>query len=171
MTKLLSARPSSDILAHRSESLALVALTRRKDVQPIRFDVGEVDFLVRLAGTTGEREQFRCLGIAVKGTENAVASTGKASVLANSMFRVRGANPSGFYFPVLALLFTMENDKGYYAWMMQPGIDEAQEEPKLWKKSKLNCGLFTDDACDEIIESVRDWYDLVERKMVVGSGD
>lgn len=152
---------------HRTESLAVVALTRRKDVIPLRFDVQELDFIFRIKPRDGEVDEFRIFGVSVKGTEEPLSSNSKATVVANAMFRGRKKGVY-YFFPVISLLFSMDDDKGFIGWMMQPGIDEVKEEPKLWMKDKILCRLFSDEVYDEMIGLIESWYDLLDTKIITG---
>jgi hypothetical protein len=63
----------------------------------------------------------------------------------------------GFLCPVCLFFFTMVNDKGYFAWLLEPVI--VQGQPRLAQKDVAECEEMDDHTVDRIVERVSAWYD------------
>ena len=62
-----------------------------------------------------------------------------------------------FPYPVCLFFFTMVNDKGYIAWLLEPVV--AQGQAKLVRKDVAECEEMDEHTIDYIVESVNAWYD------------
>jgi len=61
-------------------------------------------------------------------------------------------------FPVCLFFFTLENDQGYYKWILEPVI-EGQSNSKLFFNKSNKFKKLTDDEIGNIISAVNSWYD------------
>jgi len=151
-------RTLTDFIAHRVDALAYVTLTRRDDLVVTKIpDGSDLDLLVKM-GSPGDR-QLRWLGILHHGVSKSL-SDDEASRELMTWFRQRGKE-SGvvqYPFPVIALIFSMENDEGFYAWRSRPTVN-TDKMPILEPQKSPSCEPFTKGALDDIVTTVNEWYD------------
>ncbi len=153
-------RPLTELITHRVRALAYVALTRREDL--LVTDVteqGELDLIARIAPP--RERQLRFLGVILRGTAKSLGAEDASKEL-NAYFRQTGKNrgPVQYPFPVIALIFSMENDEGFYDWRSRPFLGEGRT-PKMETKPSLECKSFTRDDLDEVVERSNEWYDAL----------
>ncbi len=97
-------------------------------------------------------------GVALKGTIQSIRDAKEATQILGTMYREKSSDPSLRYpFPVVVLLFSMQDDSGYYAWLVEPvGVREG--EPKLKLHGSPNCEPFNRTSLSYLIARVNDWY-------------
>jgi hypothetical protein len=150
----------AEFIVHRVEALAYVYLTRRNDLVVMKHDdpeEGELDLLVRI-NVPGPK-QFRYFGVILKGTSKFL-STEDASRELNTYFR-QNAKQRGaiqYPFPVIALIFSMENDEGFYAWRNEPQVLDGTH-PILKMHPSVSCEKFSKPALDQVVNQSIEWYD------------
>jgi hypothetical protein len=150
------------LLEERAEQLAVVHLTRRDDlvVVPAHADYG-IDLLVHIA-KAGTRTG-RIFGVqiaarnAVKFVHNGASEGQKVSISLpfSPAF-------SDLPFPLCLFVFSMENDEGYYRWILEPMI-EADARPRLVLNEQNFFRKLTKIALDNIVQSVNTWYEARNR--------
>ncbi|MEW6491928.1 MAG: DUF4365 domain-containing protein [Cyanobacteriota bacterium] len=144
-------------IGQRSEALAVMYLTRRDDLIVSRQkEEHGLDLLVTLIKDGGYRG--RLFGVQVKAT----ASTPKLIQRDDSVEIKLDLEPlqslAELPFPVCLFFFTLENDKGYYKWILEP-ILEGQNNSKLFFNKSNSFKKLTDEEISNIISSVNSWYD------------
>jgi hypothetical protein len=61
-------------------------------------------------------------------------------------------------FPVCLFFFTLENDQGYYKWILEP-VFEGQSNSKLFFNKSNEFKNLDDEEIGNIISAVNSWYD------------
>ncbi len=61
---------------------------------------------------------------------------------------------------VCVLLFTMRNERAYFAWLAEPVL--ASGAPKLAHRTKTECVELTVELLDQVVG----WYDAVETVLI-----
>src|SRR6266540_3961081 len=121
---------TEDYVAKRAKLLATLVLTRQKDVQPLDFqattDIG-VDLIVTLS-SIGESKfgppVRPSLGVEIMGTDDPLETEAEATAYANQH---REDRPSGFFLgPIVLFLFSMDGDKGYFGWILEPKVSKSE---------------------------------------------
>lgn len=154
----MNTRSMTEFIAHRVNALAYVTLTRRDDLVVINLpEQGELDLLVRMS-SPGSR-QVRLLGVILRGTARFLCDEDASRELTNyfrQTSKERGAVQ--YPFPVIALIFSMENDEGFCAWRSKPLVGDGNR-PILETQQSTHCEKFTRKALDEIVADSSAWYD------------
>lgn len=138
----------------RATQLAIVHLTRRRDIQVIQEPyMGNVrlDLLVSLL--EDGRDVNRLLAVEVK----AVSSK---SVLERGGQKVRRQRPdlASLDLPVCLFIFSMEDDQGYWQWLRKPDND-CPDTRCLHSVQSHALKPLTSDAISQVLDTVRHWYD------------
>jgi hypothetical protein len=141
-------------ITERARALALVYLTRRKDliVTEETADVG-VDLWVTL--NPGDKEGHRKFGVQLKGAWAAVTPGHVNRALQSGMQQMLRYRP--FPFPVVLFFFTMENNEGWYTWVAEPVVSSVGEF-EIVQHNAASCRALDTGAIDEIVEAVDRWY-------------
>jgi hypothetical protein len=63
-----------------------------------------------------------------------------------------------YSFPVIVLLFSMNDDKGYFAWSIEPFVDRTGK-PKLKLNDEPFCTPFDRSSLATIVDRVNEWHD------------
>jgi hypothetical protein len=133
----------------RAEYLAIVNLSRRDDLvitkQPEAENYG-FDFLVSIC--QNQKPTGRIFGIQIKAVMS-LELFYKNSNPNEIQLNLTTFQPTDIPFPLYLLIFTMENDEGYYQWVNQPF---PHPKDNLFK-------TLTRATLDNIIEEVNLWYD------------
>lgn len=139
-------------LTKRAEALAVVHLTRRDDLRVERnvFDYGPELLVSILRDGEMTGRQF---GVSLKGRVSGARPprVDKAS-LKSERERYRDVP-----FPVCLFIFLMEDDSGFYRWIVEPSVHDG--EPRLDRGTRLSFEALTVDALNRIVDDVNDWYD------------
>jgi hypothetical protein len=154
-------RQLADVIGHRSEALAQVVLTRLPEVLPVRVDIGDIDFFAFLSSRENEEERFRFFAVIVKGAKQLGSVTA-----ANNLGKTLRANLTDkvYIFPTIVLACSMEDEKVFYAWHMEPFVEN--NVPKLSKHRNMEFAEFTVDALKDTVERVDEWYDSTIHEIV-----
>jgi hypothetical protein len=64
--------------------------------------------------------------------------------------------------PVLVLVYSVEEDHGYYAWAWEPSVDSSSS-PNLRKPHSLSCTKINSDSLDKILSKSRSWHDALSQ--------
>ncbi len=158
----------TDLIERRSHALAEVMLTRRLDIEVRDLALESLDFLGVIHSELDEpmQRQFLHFGIIVRGTdrllENEVEATEFARGLQKQTNRLK--NESTWFMPVILLLFSMQNDEGYFAWMVEPD----KESMKLLQRRQPECVAFDKKQLDRMVSRIEKYYARLESS---GSSD
>lgn len=139
-------------IVERAKHLAIVYLTRNPGVavEWMKTDYG-LDILVTIL--QDQLPTGRVFGIQIKGQDKAIQDIQTAQL--PSLSQSQTAYFQDLPFPVCQLLFTMEDDKGYYAWMKAPWI-----VPKTVHSFNYNHWHSLDEyPINQMITDVNTWYD------------
>jgi hypothetical protein len=163
--------PLEKYVEQRTSILAQAFLTRQKGVYVTEVSGGELAMFELVAHVLpGEAENHgravRTFGVLTWGTEKAIPSVTAASRLANERWKGTDDVPLA-YVPALALLFSMKDDRGYYAWAIRPWLGE-DSTPHLSRPPALDCQLIGRDSLASVIDEVNAWYDQLDRLVFVG---
>ena len=151
---------------HRTEALARVFLTRRADVEVAPFGSGiesGIDLYVRIIPSKeGDPGGLFGFGVQLRGTGISLPDEAAANRYGRHLrpgkIHGREREFQQYYFPVLVLLFTMDEDRGYYAWVTEPILAADECKPHLRRATKLEFSRIQRDTIDDIVERVRGWY-------------
>jgi hypothetical protein len=61
--------------------------------------------------------------------------------------------------PLCLFAFTMENDEGFYQWVVEPII--TKDGPKLHLSTDAALSRLDNTALDRIVDQVNHWYDVL----------
>jgi len=151
----------------RVRALATMYLTRRKDLS-LNFDEkeGGIDLLVDILPATGHDEEAgrRMFGVELKGANGSI-SIDQAQRQFKSAFKGKYRVP-GLPFPLCLFLFTMADNQGYFAWLIEPAIQNGLSKLRA-VDDKPSVRILDKAALDEIIESVNKWYEVFYRTISV----
>jgi hypothetical protein len=150
-----------DYGVQRAELLANLVLTRRKDVHvyPVgeKYDVG-IDLFVRVMIPVMDRQVLPTFGVQVKGTPHPLIDEQAATRHAKGFKQtpLKGL----FLFPIVVFLFSMEGDKGYYSWLMEPYVS-SEASPTLERASTLHMTKIQKGSVDDIVHRVVEWFEAM----------
>jgi hypothetical protein len=152
-------------LAERAENLAIVHLTRRDDLivkrwsQPGAGD-SSLDLLVTL--TVKGRDTGRVFGVTAKGVDSYRRIKRVSSGADEIRFDPKDMlTPEDVPFPVCLFVFVMEDDAGYYKWIVKPDYGRDHKSVLRLNRTDLLKRLCRESSAsiDEIVEQVNGWYE------------
>lgn len=145
-------------IERQAESLAVVYLTRRDDLiisQPTPNQ--GLDFLITI--TKDGVYTGRLFGIEVKATNFTSNLNKHNNILKLKKNRLNQLKKiKDLPFPVCLFFFILENNQGYYKWILEPKINE-QKQVSLHFNENDNLIKLDDKEISNIILSVNSWYD------------
>lgn len=153
-------RSIPEFIDHRVNALAYVALTRREDLAVTDIpEQGELDLLVRVIPQRDT--QARYFGVILKGTSRPLTDE-DASKYLNSFFKTKDKTRRSiaYPFPVIALIFSMQSDEGFFDWRCQPHV-VGHDGPRIELKSTFECKRFTKNVLGGIVQDTNEWYDAL----------
>ena len=143
----------------RSKALAIVSLTERDDLIVYR-DTKDYDLDVLVSISKKGEDINRLFGVEIK----AVKSTPKI-IQNDDFFNIEGADinvlQSRFTkcnFPICLFFFTLDNDNGYYKWILEPILDQEKSN-KLKLNPNPEFRKLTNEAINDIVSVVNQWYE------------
>lgn len=145
-------------LTMRSESLAIVHLTRRDDLIVTRKqnESGAIDLMVTI--TRAGIDTGRMFGVKVKGVMSSRNFQPVISKADEFQFKGKGEFvPEDFPFPLCQFVFVMENDDAYYKWIKRPMLATNRRQV-LTDRSNIFKKLDR-ASLDEIVTQVEMWYE------------
>ncbi|QFS44080.1 DUF4365 domain-containing protein [Nostoc sphaeroides] len=145
-------------IGKRAESLAIVYLTRRDDLIISQSTPNQgLDFLITI--TKDGVYTGRLFGIEVKATDSTSNLNKHNDILKlekNRLYLLQKFKDLPF--PVCLFFFILENDKGYYKWILEPKIN-GQKQVSLNFNEDDELKKLDDKEIANIILSVNSWYD------------
>ena len=153
----------------RTKALATVFLTSQARIQErtdedfVRvFEVDAalgVDLMARV-GTTAS-VQVVMFGLVLKGTIEPLPTTESATIFLNQQ-ESRTQRSQVFPFPVIALLYSMDGDRGYFAWVNEPIL--VEENIRMVVRQKIECHPASGrQSLEEIVSRVRWWFESIHQ--------
>jgi hypothetical protein len=137
----------------RTRSLASVYLTRRDDLLVVEAPRGagvDLHAIIR----TGQGRPERRFGIVLEGRK-ADLTAARANASVQSTLDMLGRRE--FAYPVALFLFRMENDRGFFTWVVEPLITE--QGPLLYPHATASFADLDTNAVNQIVAAVNAWYD------------
>ncbi len=162
----MNANENEWFITERARALARMHLTRRDDliVTQAGKDIG-LDYVVYLTRKK-EKPSLRQFGVLVRAARKPVTEEQLNRILRSSMQSSR--NNAEFPYPVCLLYFTMQDNRGYSTWVVEPLLTE-ERKPRLYKHSTASCKLLDRPALDVIVQQVSAWYDVFFSSIVVSA--
>jgi hypothetical protein len=137
----------------RAEALAVMHLTRRDDlrISRARWNEPAWDLLVWVTSAATADCRF---GVQVRGVEEPVSS---ARELGGEHRAGRGivADPD---VPVCLILFSMDDDRGFYRWASEPVVS-GKDAPALREPRQARWFDLDAAGLERIVGAVTAWYD------------
>jgi hypothetical protein len=149
----------------RAVLLARLILTRKKGavVHNVSASMGPdsgFDLLVSASLPDTSSRHAPVFGVQVMGTPDPLPDELHAARFANT--NLKKQRKAGFFlFPTVVLIFSMEDDLGYYDWLLKPILNE-DGYPGLRQASTLNPRKITKKAIEHIYSEAEEWYLAVE---------
>jgi hypothetical protein len=145
-------------VGERSEALAGLLLTSRKDVIVLSEEKQDdgVDFLA--AVSEGEALPTRLFIVQVKGTISS-----DQAVWVGGVKHVFQPDNSRIFIPVCVFVVNVRENRALYAWSAEPTIED--EKAKLKFPLTPTFHHLDQKAVDEIVNRVKEWYDIVPREL------
>ncbi len=148
-----------DWIDERLPALATMFLTRREDLSLKRGDRAEsIDMVVGILAHDGDGREpgRRTFGVELRGAMSPVTIVRANKTLGAVLHR--RVQPAKVPYPVCLLFFTMEDDAGYYTWVLEPLIRDGLA--KLRRRHEADCQQFDRAGLDEVVCKVNEWYDV-----------
>jgi hypothetical protein len=150
-------------VAERARALALMHLTRRKDLVVTQAERGVgLEYVVYITKEGGE-PSLRQFGVFLRGTKSAVTEDQLNRVLRPTVQSFQRVGQ--FPYPVCLFHFTMDDDQGYYTWVAEPVV--VDDGPRLLLHSEARCRKLDRASLDELVHQVDRWYDAFFARIAV----
>jgi hypothetical protein len=146
-------------VAERSEALAGVLLTSRKDVRvrdERRHDRG-LEFLVEI--DTGDPLSMQLFVVQVKGATSSDPNDWMQNV--KQLFRGPG---SPIYLPVCVFVVNVRENKAFYAWVAEPQVEAKGATLRFHETGTFHPLDAT--AVSDIIDRVKAWYQVLPNQLM-----
>ena len=145
---------ANQMVGHRSELLAQVALTRRLNIDVFNMDMGGemgIDFLCSIRDPS--LPAFLPFGVLVWGTSDPLDTPEDLAK------QVRGRRKkldqrTRYFIPVIVLLFSMHNDREFYTWLVEP----CEYSTQLMDVTDLDFKPFDTKQLDRVIRRITNLY-------------
>jgi len=146
-------------VAERSEALAGVLLTSRKDVRirDERKHDGGLDFLVEIH--TGDPLSTQLFVVQVKGATSSDPNDWIQNV--KQLFRGRG---SPIYLPVCVFVVNVRENKAFYAWVSEPQVEAKGATLRFHETGSFH--PLDTAAVSDIIDRVKAWYQVLPSQLM-----
>jgi len=146
-------------VAERSEALAGVLLTSRKDVRirDERKHDGGLDFLVEIH--TGDPLSTQLCVVQVKGATSSDPNDWIQNV--KQLFRGRG---SPIYLPVCVFVVNVRENKAFYAWVSEPQVEAKGATLRFHETGSFH--PLDTAAVSDIIDRVKAWYQVLPSQLM-----
>jgi hypothetical protein len=146
-------------VAERSEALAGVLLTSRKDVRvrdERKHDSG-LDFLVEI--DTDDPLSTQLFVVQVKGATSSDPDDWMQNV--KQLFRGRG---SPIYLPVCVFVVNIRENKAFYAWVAEPQVEAKGATLRFHETGTFH--PLDSAAVNDIIDRVKAWYQVLPNQLL-----
>jgi hypothetical protein len=160
----------NETIAHytsqRAELLARLALTRNRGVQVIdagaKDDLG-LDLIVRITEPVLPSEVVPVFGVQVKGTSRKLPNNASADKYVAEHWG-HWRPPQFYLFPIVFLLFSVDDDEGYFGWVMRPDVIDGS--PTLTKAEVPAMASVKHRALDTVFGRVYKWFGAISKTIV-----
>ena len=146
-------------VAERSEALAKLLLTSRKDVRVLRerkHDRG-LDFLVEI--DTGQPMSLQFFVVQVMGTTSSDPNDWMQDV--KQLFHARD---SPVNIPVCVVVVNVRENKAFYAWMAEPQVEASGAKLRFHETGTFR--PLDAAAVSDMIDRVKAWYQVLPNQLV-----
>lgn len=144
-------------IRERAEALAVLYLTRRKDITVSARETDDgVDLIVSLL--SNGKSTGKIFGVKLTATDSSKHLKKELGRLDENFRGHLLSHIRDVPFPVCLLFFAVDSDVGYYAWMIEPVSPRNGEAPRLRVHQRCAFRELTNDSIDEIIAAVHGWY-------------
>ena len=146
-------------VAERSEALAGLLLTARKDVR-VRVERAHesgVDFLVEI--DTSDPLSTQLFVVQVKGTTSSDPNDWMPDV--EPLFRGRGGP---IYLPVCVFVVNVRESKAFYAWVAEPQVEAKGATLRFHETGTFH--PLDPAAVSDIIDRVKAWYHVLAKQLM-----
>jgi hypothetical protein len=144
----------------RAELLAQIVLTRLPEIEiapaVAKRDTG-IDLWARWFGVSPDAPFEPYFGVQVKGTVRHLADAKAASKFANDVRRDQKRGPGFYIAPTIIMVFSVQDDEGYWGWVMEPFLRE-KGRPALSRVDRIEVKPVTSKTIDEILGRVSPWF-------------
>lgn len=146
-------------VAERSEALAGLLLTSRKDVRvrDERKHDGGLDFLVEI--DTGDPLSAQRFVVQVKGTTSPDPNDWMQN--AKGLFRGRG---SPIHLPVCVFVVDVRENNAFYAWVAEPQVEVKGATLRFHETGTFH--PLDSAAVSDIIDRVKAWYQVLSNQLM-----
>ncbi|MBI1927987.1 DUF4365 domain-containing protein [Candidatus Poribacteria bacterium] len=145
-------------IGQRAEHLAILHLTRRGDLVVTQASTDDgPDILVEIS--RNNKVTGRIFGVQVKASQRFRIVPDNS--LRGDEFKIpirAFSMPEDLPFPLCLFLFQMENDEGFYRWLIEP-IVRTESRPKLLVNEENIFRKLTREELDSIVGQVNNWYE------------
>lgn len=147
---------------HRAELLANLVLTRKKNVHVLslgeKADLG-IDLIARIMKPISNLPANPYFGVQVKGTSSVLDDEHAANRFASQAVRAMTAR-AFILAPVVLMVFSMEGDRGYWGWVMQPFVG-GSNSPALTYKSRPDMMIIDNKSIENLFSAVSEWFEAM----------
>ncbi|MBD2495729.1 DUF4365 domain-containing protein [Nostoc sp. FACHB-280] len=137
-----------DFIAERAEYLAVMYLTRRNDLVTERMKSADYGFDILVTILRDNLPTGRVFGVEVKAQDTAISNLQEIS---QSITQKTTEYLHNVPFTLCLLLFTIEDDQGYYKWLNHVIVDSNQVY--------LQWHSLDENGIRQIVDDVNAWYD------------
>jgi hypothetical protein len=159
-------------IARRAYQMARLILTRPKGVTVIdggvKSDAG-VDLVVHINEPAHPSGIIPVFGVQVKGTAQPLPDEKAANKYVASYWREWHSEGS-YLFPIVLMLFSVEDDTGYFGWIMRPDVPD-DGDPTLVKSNVPLLAKIQHGVMSTVFSRVYKWYGRMAKKVVAESAD
>lgn len=156
---------ASEGIGLRAELLAKLHLTRRLNVDVHPFHSGADGGLDFVCTIRSKEPGFLAFGVIVWATSKELSDEAEATSFAR--LRLRKIVKPPYLIPVIALVYSMNDDRGFFCWIVEP----SREGEKLSTISHVACKTFDVQQLDRIIERITEWYRRVQGNLIVQANE
>jgi hypothetical protein len=146
---------ATSLVEKRTDLLASLYLTRDPAVVTRVEDI-DLDFIVHLFPDGTNQGSVPAFGVIVRGTAIPLESAEAAERHLNHQWAKLKAHR--YFMPVIALLFSMNQDQGYYTWVSEPRVDPVSKLPVLVKLARPEFEKVSGKTYDRTMSVIREWY-------------
>lgn len=161
----MSTAATEDYVAKRAELLANLVLTREKGVEVFPFEEPKeagmhlIALLPSIGGGRADLPILPRVGVEVMGTDDTLETEEEATAYARKHWKDRKGK--GFFLgPVVLLLFSMDGDKGYFGWLMEPQVSQG-EGPTLTRVFSPTMTRISKTSTEVIFRASQAWYEAM----------
>lgn len=155
----------NEFIIDRTNALANLLLTRRQDVRVTRLRNDSLDLVAEAMRKSAKRRDsvFYPIFCVAHGTSKELPDVAHASRHGDASCWNR-PDRLRFCSPVLFLLFSMVDDRGYYGWYSEPIFENGL--PLLLYPAKVMLVEIRKNSLDTIVDTVVTWYDALAEILV-----